>query len=294
MAVIPFAPPGKYAAHVYPIMAELPPFDGEDIALVASYGSLVMAKRRGYKRIVLAQHGAGQSYGGDRKTARNPGYPGGDKNDEVGLFLVPNEYAAWRWRERYPAARVEVIGCPRLDTLPAKAPGPVTVALSWHWDAYFSPEANSAIKEFLPAVRELVTRYDVIGTGHPQRRDLGWRYDELGIEHVGFDEVARRADVLIADNTSAMFEFASTGRNVVVLNARTYRPAVRHGGRFWDWATIGPQVNDPADLADAVAVALSGPWPEREMVLDEVYQPRQDGARLAADAIMQWAFDNVA
>lgn len=290
MAVVAFAPPGKHAAHLDPIMAALPPLEGEDIALVASYGALVMAKRRGYKRIVLAQHGAGQSYGGDSRTARNPAYPGGEKNDAVGLFLVPNEYAAWRWQQRYPEATVRVIGCPRLDTLPRKEPGPVTVALSWHWHGYNCPEFASAFLEYLPVIPELARRWTVIGTGHPQRRDLRWRYEELGVEFVpDFDDVCRRADVLVGDNTSALYEWASTGRNVIVLNSRHYRPEVSHGGRFWAWQSIGPVVNDPADLADAVEVALSGPWPERALVLEEVYQPCRGGARLAAEAIMQWS-----
>lgn len=292
MAVVPFIPTEKHRVHLQPILDALPDIPGEDIALVASYGTLVKAKRQGFRRIVLAQHGAGQSYGGDPRSARNPGYPGGDKNDEVGLFLVPNEYAAWRWQERYPAATVRVVGCPRLDTLPLKEPHPFydghgqVVALTFHWDAYFSPEANSAYKDFAHVLPDLARRFRVIGTGHPQRHDLRWRYEAAGIEYIeSFDEVCRRADVLVCDNSSVMFEFASTGRNVVVLNALTYRRDVRHGGRFWDWESVGPVVNDPADLADAVEVALAGPWLEREMVLAKVYQ----GDVTAAEAIVAWS-----
>ena len=272
-------------------MDALPELGGEDIALVASYGSLVMAKRRGFRRIVLAQHGAGQSYGGDPRTARNAGYPGGDRNDGVGLFLCPNEYSAWRWQERYPEAMVRVVGCPRLDNLPRRQPtvaGRAVVAIAPHWHGYNCPEWASALNEYLPAFARLA--YTLIGTGHPQRHHLPSRYADLGIEYVeSFDEICRRADVLVSDNSSVLFEFAATGRNVVIINARQYRHDVHHGGRFWDWASIGPNVDDPAELADAVEVALAGPWPERELVLNEVYQPVRGGARLAAEAIVEWA-----
>lgn len=292
--IVAIAPTPKEAGHLDPIMAELPPIDGEDIALVASYGSLVKARRRGFRRIVLAQHGAGQSYGGDPKTARNPGYPGGDKNDAVGLFLCPNEYSAARWRERYPQTPAAIIGSPRLDTLPRREGKPDgVVAVAFHWNAYFSPEANSAWADFLPALPDLATRFRVIGTGHPQNRSLPRLYDQLGIEYVGaFDEVCRRADVLAFDNTSAGFEFAATGRPVVVLNARSYRRNVAHGGRFWEWAGIGVNVDHPADLAHAVTLALDD-QPDlrraRETTLATVYQRETT----AADAISQWSLDTV-
>jgi hypothetical protein len=35
---------------------------------------------------------------------------------------VPNEYSARAWRASYPDARVEVVGCPKLDDLPAARP----------------------------------------------------------------------------------------------------------------------------------------------------------------------------
>jgi hypothetical protein len=289
--IVPFLPSEKHRVHLQPILDALPELDGEDIALVASYGSLVKAKRRGFRRIVLAQHGAGQSYGGDPRTARNPGYPGGDKNEAVGLFLVPNEWAAWRWQERYPDAFVRVVGCPRLDTVPrrqSEVAGRAVVAIAPHWQGYNCPEWVSALNEYLPAFARLP--YTLIGTGHPQRHDLRSRYEPFGIEYVPeFDEVCWGADVLVSDNSSVLFEFAATGRNVVVINARQYRHDVHHGGRFWDWASVGPNVDDPADLADGVQVALSDPWPERELVLEKVYQPVRGGARLAAEAIVEWA-----
>lgn len=301
MHLVPFAPIPKHRVHLDPIVAALPAswttatsrVDAEDIALVASYGSLVLAKRRGFRRIVMAQHGAGQSYGGEFGSSRNPGYPGGDMNDGVGLFLCPNEYSADRWRNRYPTATVKVVGCPRLDTLPHKAPGPLTVAVTWHWNAYFSPEANGALEEYAGALPELAKRWNVIGTGHPQRKDLRWRYEAVGIEYVpDFDDVCRRADVLVFDNTSAGFEFAATGRPVVVVNSRGYRLPAQHGGRFWDWYTIGVNAWSPALLEEAVADALEDSpqlRAERERVLSLVYQPRSGGAALAAAAIQEWA-----
>jgi len=49
-----------------------------------------------------------------------------------------------------------------------------------------------------------------------------------------------------------MFEAAAVGLPVVVLNAPWYRRDVSHGLRFWAWSDIGPQVDDPADLEQAV------------------------------------------
>ena len=120
--VIASAP--HYRAHIAPIVDRFDGMDPEiarrldDVTIVASHRDLETARKRGAQRIVLAQHGAGQSYGGDPKSKRNPSYPGGDDNDDVGLFLVPNEHAAQRWVERYPRACTRVVGSPRLDTIP--------------------------------------------------------------------------------------------------------------------------------------------------------------------------------
>jgi hypothetical protein len=297
--VIAIASRPHYAAHIAPILDELGN-DGEaDLAvIVASYADLKTARLRGFSRIVYVEHGAGQSYGGDPESADNPFNPGGRDHDDVGLFLVPNEYAAWRWRTAYPDARVEVVGSPILDGLPAREPGPLTVAISFHWRALIGvPEAGSAMHDYRYALAGLAVEardrgWRLIGHGHPRRTDLAIRYDRSGIEYVSsFREVCRRADIYACDNSSTLFEFAATGRPVVVLNASAYRRDRDHGLRFWAAAGVGANVDRPEDFSAIVEYALTDPAlfrEERERALDLVYQPRSGGARLAAEAIRSY------
>lgn len=273
-----------------------PRHDGP-VALVASYGDIKGGRRLGYGPFVFLEHGAGQSYAGVRSSqARNGSYAGGQDRDDVGLFLVPNETCAAKWREHYPRARVEVVGCPKLDTLPRKEPGPTVVAISFHWDAgRICPEAGTALGHFGAILPELARRFTVIGHAHPKGdwpERMARVYRRAGIEFVrDFDEVCRRADVYVCDNSSTLFEFAATGRPVVVLNDPAYRRHVNHGLRFWDAADVGVQVDDPALLPAAIEEALLDA-PERraarEAALDIVYQPRANGAARAAAAITDW------
>lgn len=273
-----------YAAHLAPIaIGDL------DVALVASYADLVAARRDGHRKIVLMQHGIGQSY-----SDTNPAYPGGRDNDDVGLFLVPGEQPAERWRHAYPRARVEVVGSPRLDDLPRRSPGgPLTVAVSFHWRNGSVPEARNAFAHYRNAIVDLTRDFHVIGHGHPRATRLPRFYAKAGIEYVpSFDEVCRRADVLLFDNTSAGFEFAATGRPVVVLNSPDYRFSVKHGLRFWDAAMVGLNVWDPTALASTVDRALalqSIDVMNREESLDVVYAYRSGAAKRSEDIIREWA-----
>jgi hypothetical protein len=283
--VISYAARPHYADHLAPVLARLPA--DLDVALVASYKDLTIA-RRTHRRIVLMQHGAGQSYSND-----NPAYPGGADNDAVGLFLVPGEHAAARWRSAYPRARVEVVGSPRLDDLPPREAGPLTVALSWHWNGFHTPESQSSFPWYRQAVPEIAREFRVIGHGHPRRKDLPAFYAKHGIEYVPtFEEVCRRADVYVCDNSSTIFEFAATGRPVVLMNAPIYRKGVSHGLRYWDAADVGVQVDHAPDLLPAIRRALEH-RPEdiaaREDALESVYTYRHGAAQRAADTIMEWA-----
>jgi len=260
--------------------------------VVAGYRDLFAARRAGQRTpYVVMQHGAGQSYGWDQRSHANQSYPGGKDHDDVSLFIVPGPHAAARWRAAYPHARVVEVG--QVKPLPREAdladPERQTVGLAFHWDCPLVPETRSAWHHFREALPRLDERWRVLGHGHPRwfGETLEPWYRANGIEPVAsLDEMARRCDVLVADNTSALFEFAATGRPVVVLNAPWYRRNAQHGLRFWEAATVGINVDDPAGLNGAIRLALLDPKglrEERTRCVDMVY--RGDGAAAAAEAI---------
>ncbi|HEY6568538.1 MAG TPA: CDP-glycerol glycerophosphotransferase family protein [Actinomycetota bacterium] len=280
-----------YADHVNTVLAALPEnvrgqmaLKGEGPVLVASYRDHRAVRREGRTAIVM-EHGAGQSYSDSR-----PEYAGGRDRGDAALFLAPNHHAASRWSEAYPGVPVEVVGNPRLDHLPAREPGEETVAVTFHWDCRAAPEARNAERVFRSALPALAKEFRLIGHAHP-RANLAGLFKSRGIEWVpDFAEVCRRADLLVFDNTSVGFEFAATGRPVVVLNAPWYSRNANHGLRFWDAATVGLQVDDPARLVEMVRAALRDTREmqrRREQALALVYPVRSGGAQLAADAIVR-------
>lgn len=266
--------------------------DGPPV-LVASLKDSLVCKTR--KRIYL-EHGAGQTYEGDPRAARNGAYSGGEGHEGTILFLCPNEEVAERWRRRYPDVPAVAIGSPRLDRyknykslcktgrppagiLAAQASGqahgagadsgsssaveksaPLTIAISFHWHCTICPEADWAFPHYERILPELAERYTLIGHGHPRSfRYLAHRYKRLGIEAVqSFDEVVRRASVYVCDNSSTMYEVAALGIPVVALNAPWYRRDVHHGLRFWN-RVPGLQCDEPEELIATIEEALDDP-----------------------------------
>lgn len=276
-----------------------PPNHDGPPALVASYGDVKEARRLGYGPFAFLEHGAGQTYdGGKLNRPGHASYSGGRDRDDNELVLVPNEHAASRWRASYPNARVEIVGCPKIDTLPRREPGPgPVVAISFHWPAPISISgyAGTALADYLPALTTLAKRFDMIGHAHP-KGDWPFRmrrtYARAGIPFVAdFEEVCRRADVFVADNTSCIFEFAATGRPVVLLNARVWSRKLEHGLRFWSASHVGINVDRHPDLISAIEEALADPLDRqvaREDALSIVYGLRTNGAAAAATAITDW------
>lgn len=265
--------------------------DDDRPTIVASFGDHKRARNRGRSRLIVMEHGIGQSYGNGHGA-----YPGGHQRHGAALFLSPNDYAAHRWRMVYPDVPVAVVGSPRLDALPAYAGDPTgkpTVAVSFHWQCMLVAETRSAFTHYRDALPALASAFHVIGHGHPRIIDeLERYYRRFGIEVVrDFDDVLRRADVYVCDNSSTIYEFASAGRPVVVLNAPFMRRHVDHGLRFWDAANVGVQIDDPTMLVAGVRHALrDGPKQRqrREAALDMVYARRHGAADAAADAIVAW------
>jgi UDP-N-acetylglucosamine:LPS N-acetylglucosamine transferase len=131
----------------------------------------------------------------------------------------------------------------------------------------------------------------VLGHGHPRIMErLLPIYDALDIEPVyDFEEVLERADCYVCDNSSTMFEFASTGRPVVVLNPPWYRREVNHGLRFWEAAGVGVNCDRPQDLAGAVATALQDPPPQREAGRSLSPTATPTGARRSGPPWRSWS-----
>lgn len=276
----------RAAGIINPKAAGLRPELWDRPVVVASYKDEKRAGQ-GVRPVVYLEHGAGQTY-----RPRPPIEP----RRNVILALLPrladlaDHYAA-----EMPEAALAGVGCPKLDPWaqrpPAAARAPV-VAFGWHWRDGRQPETMTAWDEYAPALRAIAQTHRVIGHAHPRIwHELGPAYRRLGIETVpDFAEVLRRASLYVADNTSTLFEFAATGRPVVVLNASWYRRRHRHGLRFWDVAHVGLQVDHRAELADTIGEALSDPPAAAKNRADAVARvyAHHDGkaASRAAEAIM--------
>ncbi len=287
-----------YALHPRPgipnMAGGIPP-RGNTPTLAASAGDMKRSRRSG-RPVALMEHGCGQSFGGDPKSSIFSSYAGGRDRDAQ-MFLHPGQHPAGRDRKAYPKARVEVVGCAKLDTLPHRVPdGKTTVCVSFHWNCAVAQETRPAYDAFQDHVRKLAKApgLTVIGHGHPRviQRLKQW-YRRIGIETVmNFEDVCRRADVYVNDASSTLFEFASTGRPVVVLNSPRYRRNVDHGLRFWEASGVGVNVSVQDDLEGAVRLALTDPLEQqqaREAALDLVYAYRTGGAARAAAALVDWA-----
>lgn len=262
--------------------------------VTAASGDLNRANESGRMQI-FCEHGAGQSY-----SSRHPSYAGGIGNREnVVLFLCPNEMAAARNRRYYPDVPAVAVGCPKLDEWHKKPvkprSDPPVVAISFHWECFVCPETRSAYSWFKTALPTLAKckEFTLIGHGHPRMiRRIEAEYKRLGIEVVrDFKEVLERADCYVIDNSSTLFEFASTGRPVVVMNAPWYRRNMHHGLRFWEYANIGINCDNPRNLIDSIKLALEDTSEQRQLrkqAIDAIY-PIHDGAaaQKAVEAILK-------
>lgn len=262
------------------------------LVYVAYFGDVPFV-RKARREAVVGEHGACQTY---VDAAR--GWDGKLPNRaRVRAFLVPHErYAAVR-RRYHPEIPVHVIGTPKMDVLPGRAPirsAVPTVAISFHWDSQACAETRGSFKYWREVLPRVAEQFHLLGHAHPQlwAEAADW-YDRVGIEPVAdFEQVLRRADVYAVDNSSTLFEFAATGRPVVVLNPPWFRRNVHHGMRFWEWADIGVQCDRPTDLLAAIADALAD-TPERAERRREIsavlYPYRGQATRRAVDALIELA-----
>ena len=288
-----------YLDHILPVWERVPEHLKGNIYTASDFGGVGIATRRAPSRggplivagyedyrshrarpIIYVEHGIGQSYDGDEASLRNPCYSGGSGLDRVVLFITPNDRVGHRWNAAYPQATVVVAApAPR----PRQATGPRSrpvVAVTFHWDGRLVPETRSAWAHYDAALDELARddRFELLGHGHPRiYARIARRWSALGVRSTpDLRQVLDEADLLVGDNTSALYQFAATDRPVVVLDAPWYRRDVDHGLRFWSHADVGVRIVDPAELANAIVVALADP-PEvaqrRREISAELFPP---------------------
>lgn len=284
-----------------------------DVTLVASWQD---AQRFQTSRVVYLEHGAGQTY----RDGNRRGWAGADELDHVRLFLGPSEKVGLIWRTRYPQAVVETVGDPALDqhfrrkcniergistpnvararvSEPAATTSgvaPAVVAVTAHWRCTSCPETWPAVGEYSRAIARLPTTYRVAATGHPKDepgargRAKRWRVPYEPDPDVVLATLVASAGVLIADNTSLMYEAAALDVPVLALNGRRWRREVEHGLRFWSHVP-GPQVDDPEDFRkqlEAVVEDCAEFRALRARAAGAAYAHLDDGAAArAADAI---------
>lgn len=265
-----------------------------DLTLVCSMADMRYANFGDSPRpIAFMEHGAGMTFE-DSNGLTLASYSGSWERPNVVLFLNVNQYAQDANARIHPYTGRAIVGSPKMDAwYPAPKTGnnKPTVAIAFHWDCHLAPGTRSAYDHFRAALPELAAsdEFNLIGHAHPRMQDaMRMECMTYGIEFVEhLDDVFRRADLLIADATSAMYEFASLDRPVVVMNAPWYHLEADDGVRFWR-EIPGLQVEDSAGLMEAVRVALDDApslKAARRASVENVYPVRGNAAATAVRAI---------
>lgn len=272
--------------------------------LVANYGDMIaMHEQFAARKILYMEHGIGHTF----HKAAYPDGPG--KRDFVSLFLPPNEYTLRKIKLVRPDYPCRVIGTPKTDrivsseginplrTIIRSHRDPPTIAIGFHWGTSKNnpPESGSALEHYKEFIPKLAKQYHLLAYGHPLIKDNGYQnlYERHGIEYVpDFWEVMQRADVLLNDLSSVMYEFLLTGKPVIVLNAPWFRRDVHHGIRFWDYSDIGINVEQPEDIPLAIQETLDNYYAihleQRNRAITDLYPYLGEASQRAVQVIMDY------
>lgn len=217
-------------------------------------------------QVILLEHGVGQTYIG----SRGLGCIGTERAKVVDTFWMPNNRAA-QLQSACCSKPVHVIYPHRLDVLQRlrstaiRSEKPLVVFSFHHHQIGGCPEQRSTYGDWLGEIETMLGRddFDVVGHAHPREQELLRRWRAMRVPVIEtFDEVVQRADLYVCDNSSTIYEAAALGIPVVVLHGHSYRPAVKHGLRFYQFANVGliasARNEDPAaQLLDAITKTLA-------------------------------------
>lgn len=232
---------------------------------------------------IWIEHGAGQTY-----LEGHGHYPNHPKPGCLAA-IVPGPYCANLIRQANPDLPIieagaytlrEVIKSWLLETVDEGiinlTPMQPTAVFTWHWrGAAVSPEADTAFNQFRDSMLAIHPSIKVKGHAHP--RILGeaaeWYRNHQIVMVETQTQVLQDASLLVADNTTMIYEAAALDIPTVILNPSMYRKNMRHGLRFWDMIP-GPQADHPHEVPELVANEIMYPdnyADERKRITDQVY-----------------------
>lgn len=263
---------------------------GKNVLFTCAYDDLQNGIYVSMQRpFIFMEHGVGLTFG------KHPSYAGGyGMRKRVHLFLAPNEFIFKKTSEALPEASQAVIGTPKMDFIPKMAPNiekPIVV-ISFHWDGHrVAPEAGNAFRHYRNILPQLAKEFHVVGHAHPRiQKTLKPMYNELGITEFwsDFTDVLYKGDIYINDCSSTAYEFAVTGKPVILLNAPQFRKQVHYGIRFWAYTDFAPMVDDPKELIPTLRLTIAYPneyQEAREKMIQDLYPFKGRSAQRAAFAI---------
>lgn len=267
----------------------------EDWVMVASFIDIAVTQGR---PTVYVEHGAGQRYVGANPKAAPYYHGSGGHPDNVVAYISPRADVAESWGRPAFAA-----GAPVCDKYELYGDEKVA-AITFHWDGspptrVGVPEAGTAFDHYIERLGLIVDRFtragwDVLAHHHPEFLHARSAWRRIGMQVATVDEVRRRASLLVADNTSLMYEMLYLGRDVIALNAPWFRRDVEHGLRFW---THCPTVtaDSPDELIDLIdnldSVDFDGNN-QTEYVYGSRFSTGDDGRRAATWLTMR-LFDHL-
>ena len=259
-----------------------------------------MLTHRPGTKVIFTEHGVGMVHLDNTGRVATP-FAGSWERQNVCLFLCPNRFVYDANKRTFPHVPAVITGDPKLDAYSVPEPSssglyrarnnPPIVALAFHWDSPNPPGTRTALPHYRPGLHRL-RDMNVVLHGHP-RADMRNRLlaTEFEMPYVpDQDEVLRNADLLVADTSSFIYEFAAMDKPVLLLDCPDYDDLPDVGIRFWQ-AIPGFRIHEPEDLREGIELALFDPPFAREQradAIEEVYPHRGVAARHAAHAIIDF------
>lgn len=254
-----------YHRHLDPILDLLPQL-GVEITGLQQRTMLVagvpdIAKVKTAERVILLEHGAGQTY----RIGNRVYDPQGDRLplEAVTLYLATNQRIADHMAPRLPNATIAVVGCPAVERLywriqQSRRRRRITFAV--HWSSPLRvPEAGTSWPWSMDILRALIAKYGprVLVHAHPRiqhRVKTDLRRARLDVDfEPDWDTAAALTNLLVVDNSSIIWEADAVGIPVALIDPPNWNPEADHGLRWGPEARRLPRITGPdlQGLSDA-------------------------------------------